>query len=80
MKEHPFASLCEILRKQDPDVLSIFDRYAVKSVPQQRPTMPHLTEMIVATKPIMNKDDAKQRIDDLLARISNCGDNGFAVF
>jgi len=36
--------------------------------------------MIVATKPIMNKDDAKQRIDDLLARISNCGDNYFAVF
>jgi hypothetical protein len=28
----------------------------------------------------MNKDDAKQRIDDLLARISNCGDNYFAVF
>ena len=80
MKEHPFTSLCELLRKQDPDVLSIFNRYAIKPGSQQRPTMPHLTEMIVATMPIMNKDDAKQRINDLLARISNCGDNYFAVF
>lgn len=80
MKIHPFTSLCELLRKQDPEVLSIFERYAAKSAPQHRPTMPHLTEMIVATKPIMNKDDAKQRFDDLLARISNCGDNFFAVY
>ena len=79
MKEHPFTSLCELLRKQDPKVMSIFNECAVSSV-QQNQMKPRLTEMIVATKPIMNKDDAKQRIDDLLARISNCGDNYFAVF
>lgn len=79
MKEHPFTSLCELLRKQDPDVLSIFNRYAIKPVSQQRPTMPHLTEMIVATMPIMNKNDAKQRINDLLARISDYGDDYFSV-
>ena len=80
MKEHPFTSLCELLRKQDPEILSIFDRNAVSTSVQQNQTKPRLTEMIVATRPIMNKDDAKQRIDDLLARISNCGDNYFAVF
>lgn len=80
MKEHPFTSLCELLRKQDPDVMSIFNECAVSTFVQQNQTSPRLTEMIVATKPIMNKDDAKQRIDDLLARISNRGDNYFAVF
>ena len=80
MKEHPFTSLCELLKKQDPEILSIFDRNAVSTSVQQNQTKPRLTEMIIATKPIMNKDDAKQRIDDLLARISNCGDNYFAVF
>lgn len=79
MKEHPFTSLCELLRKQDPKVMSIFNECAVSSV-QQNQMKPRLTEMIVATDPIMNKDDAKQRIDELLARISNCGDNYFAVF
>ena len=79
MKEHPFTSLCELLRKQDPKVMSIFNECAVSSV-QQNQMKPRLTEMLVATKPIMNKDDAKQRIDDLLARILNCGDNYFAVF
>ena len=80
MKEHPFTSLCELLRKQDPNVMSIFNECAVSTFVQQNQMKPRLTEMIVATKPIMNKDDAKQRIDDLLARISNCGDNYFAVF
>lgn len=80
MKEHPFTSLCELLRKQDPEVMSIFNECVVSSSVQQNQMKPRLTEMIVATKPIMNKDDAKQRIDDLLARISNCGDNYFAVF
>ena len=79
MKVHPFTSLCELLREQDPKVMSIFNECAVKSAPQQRKTSPRMIEMIVATNPIMNKDDAKQRIDDLLARISNCGGNFFAV-
>ena len=80
MKEHPFTSLCELLKKQDPDVLSIFSRYSVKSAPQQRPAMPHLTEMMLAKEPIMNKVDAKQRIENLLKSISDYGDNYFAVF
>jgi hypothetical protein len=80
MKEHPFTSLCELLRKQEPDVMSIFNECAVSTSVQQNQTNPRLTEMIVVTKPIMNKDDAKQRIDDLLARISNRGDNYFDVF
>ena len=80
MKEHPFTSLCELLRKQEPDVLSIFSRYSVKSAPQQRPAMPHLTEMMLKTEPIMNKVDAKQRIENLLKSISDCGENYFAVF
>lgn len=80
MKEHPFTSLCELLKKQDPDVLSIFSRYSVKSAPQQRPAMPHLTEMMLAKEPIMNKVDAKQRIENLLKSISDYGENYFAVF
>ena len=79
MKEHPFTSLCELLRKQDPKVMSIFNECAVSSV-QQNQMKPRLTEMIVATRPIMNKEDAKQRINDLLARFSNCGENYLAVF
>lgn len=79
MKEHPFTSLCELLRKQDPKVMSIFNECAVSSV-QQNQMKPRLTEMIVATKPIMNKDDAKQRIENLLKSISDYGENYFAVF
>ena len=48
MKEHPFTSLCELLKKQDPKVMSIFNECAVSSV-QQNQMKPRLTEMIVAT-------------------------------
>ena len=80
MKEHPFTSLCELLKKHDPKVLSIFDRYAVNSSVQQNQAKPRLTEMLIATSPIQYKDNANKRIEELLARISNCGDNYSSVY
>jgi hypothetical protein len=79
VKEHPFTVLCDLLREPNNDVKDVFKKCAIKSAPQQRQTSPRMLEMIVAKEP-MNKDVAKQRMDDLLARISNCGDNYFAVF
>ena len=78
IKEHPFTTLCEILRSGNDEVMNIFNQYAVrKNTPIQPP--PHFRELILTTKPIM-KDDAKERIKTLIAKISECGDNYFAVF
>jgi hypothetical protein len=79
VKVHPFTVLCDLLREPNSEVKDIFKECAVKTAPQQRQTSSPMLEMIVAKEP-MNKDVAKQRMDDLLARISNCGDNYFAVF
>ena len=79
VKVHPFTVLCDLLREPNSDVMDVFKKCAVKSAPQQRQSSSRMLEMIVAKEP-MNKDVAKQRMDDLLARISNCGDNYFAVF
>lgn len=79
VKEHPFTVLCDLLREPNNDVKDIFKECAVKTAPQQRQTSSPMLEMIVAKEP-MNKDVAKQRMDDLLARISNCGNDFFAVY
>lgn len=79
IKEHPFTTLCEILRSGNDEVMNIFNQYAVrKNTPVQPPS--RFRELILTTKPIMNKDDAKARIDGLVKEISNCGNNYFAVF
>lgn len=79
VKEHPFTVLCDLLREPNSEVKDIFKECAVKTAPQQRQTSSPMLEMIVAKEP-MNKDVAKQRMDDLLARISNCGNDFFAVY
>lgn len=79
VKVHPFTVLCDLLREPNREVKDIFKECAVKTAPQQRQTSSPMLEMIVAKEP-MNKDVAKQRMDDLLARISNCGNDFFAVY
>ena len=77
IKEHPFATLCEILRSGNDEVLRIFNQYAVqKSNPVQSPSR---FRELIAIKPII-KDDAKAKINSLIDKISKSGNNYFGVF
>ena len=79
IKSHPFATHCELLSKQGPEIQGIFSEYAVKPI-QHEHSSSRMTELIISTRPIMSKDEAKQRIDDVLVKISDCGENYSAVY
>lgn len=80
IKEHPFTTLCDLLRDPSQEVIDIFNAYALKPQSSHFGSNSQMIEMIVYPQRIENEDDAKKRIKDLMSNISDCGENYFAVF
>lgn len=72
IKEHPFTTLCDLLRDPSQEVINIFSANVRR--PQSLSGRP-LYEMVLSTSRIDNRFDAEQKIKQLQSMISGCGDN-----
>lgn len=72
IKEHPFTTLCDLLKDPSQEVMNIFSASARRP---QSPSGRPLYEMILSTSRIDNRYDAEQIIKQLQSTISGCGDN-----
>lgn len=71
IKEHPFTTLCDLLRDPSQEVMNIFNANVQKP---QSPSGRPLYEMTLSTIPT-NRDGAERKINQLQSMISRCGDN-----
>ncbi len=72
IKEHPFTTLCDLLRDPSREVINIFSANVRR--PQSLSGRP-LYEMVLSTSYTDNRFDAEQKIKQLQSIISRCGDN-----
>ena len=72
IKEHPFTTLCDLLRDPSQEVINIFSANVRRP---QSPSGRPLYEMVLSTSRIDNRFDAEQKIKQLQSIISRCGDN-----